>query len=149
MTISIEQMKEMRYGGATYRDIAQVDGRSHERIRQLIKDKVPSLQDIKDNAVREEVEEMNEWMRSRGVVTRNEVLSKYGLSKSQLTRLGERGLETFRIINSPCHSVRQYTDEDIVDALRDIWSGEGPMSAVEYDNKRAEYMPSSALIVAR
>lgn len=149
MTISIEQMKEMRYGGATYRDIAQVDGRSHERIRQLIKDKVPSLQDIKDNAVREEVEEMNEWMRSRGVVTRNEVLSKYGLSKSQLTRLGERGLETFRIVNSPFHSVRHYTDEDIVDALRDIWSGEGPMSAVEYDNKRAEYMPSSALIVAR
>lgn len=149
MTITIEQMKEMRYGGSTYRDIAQIDGRSHERIRQLIKDEVPSLQDIKDSAVKEEVEGMNEWLRSRVVVTRNEVLQAYDLTKTQLTRLGGYGLETFRIINSPLPSVKQYTDTDVVDALRGTWSGKGPMSAMEYDDKRGEDTPSSALIVAR
>ena len=162
-SVSAESLRDefitMRKAGFSYRAIGMKFGLSHERVRQvLVADGEPS--DWARTPVRvarkAQIAEIDAWLEEHGPVSRDEVIEKFGLTRSKMTQLIAEGLPSHQMLMNALETTPHFSDEQVVEAVRVAWRElqvvnprSTGISHVMYERIRRTDDPSAAILVSR
>lgn len=150
---------EMRAAGHTLQEIGDAVGLTRERVRQLIsKSGGPSTEELRKKKAQKRIvaeralrERMRAFIQERGATTFQEIASDLGLSEAQVRRLFPRELRA-RIIPDEVAHPKEWSDDQICDALRTAATFEFPLTTATYHDlvrKGAVEGPSVPLVYRR
>lgn len=150
----------LRQGGASYREIGQRFGFSHEMVRQVIGSEAGTRINIYAQKRAEKRAELRKWLEENGPVARSILFDHFGLNGRQFLYFTQED-ETFPthlvlLDARPTDAAQSFTDEEVFDAMRQAWvdvkahkpAARG-LSHVLYERHRAADQPSSARIIGR
>lgn len=141
---------DLRSQGLTYREIGERYGYSHERVRQLI-GHVPYVRRPPESV--KLARRITSWLEGQGVVPLPELLEAFDLTETQYHELVRvhRDVPRHLVIRGERDRRNQYSDEDILAALREVWTRPGldlgpTFSHEDYSRHRTPGQPSVALV---
>ncbi len=153
-----EQWLALRAQGATYREIGEAYGFSHERVRQLV-GQMPVGPRIEDVRRRLRAERVAGWLSANGPVTPARLAAELQLTVRQLrtlaTQVPDVAIPLHLILAPGRPGEAQFSDDDLIEALQEVWTRlpetrrHRGMSSARFARFRAHGQPSPALVINR
>jgi len=154
-----ETFHKERQDGATFREIGENHGVSHERVRQVLESIGVTFDRNHTATVKKDklAKEVTGWLRDNGPVPTSVVCEHFALSPQRLSELVDNhNVPRNMIMSGVGRTGSGYTDDTVVTVVKAAWArlkAEVPtatgLSVSSYDRVRLPGDPSPALITGR